>query len=171
MSNEKAFLDYSVDKLRQYVPRIEACVAKLTPDQIWSRESENQNSIGNLLLHLTGNVRQWIVCGVGGEEDRRERQTEFDARGGADAAELVARLRSTVDEAIAVIGAVTPAQLGEPLKVQGYDVTVLQAIYHVVEHFSGHTGQIIFATKFLTGEDMGFYRHLRVVQAHAEKTP
>jgi hypothetical protein len=65
----------------------------------------------------------------------------------------------------AVIGRVTPAQLSEPLKIQGYDVNVLQAIYHVVEHFSGHTGQIIFATKFLTGEDMGFYRHLRVVPA------
>ncbi|HEV8147101.1 MAG TPA: DUF1572 family protein [Bryobacteraceae bacterium] len=171
MSNETTFLNYSTEKLQQYLERIEACVAKLTPTQLWSRDWAHQNAVGNLLLHLTGNVRQWIVCGVGGELDTRQRQTEFDARGGIATEELIAGLRSAIDAAIAVIGRVTPAQLSEPLKIQGYDVNVLQAIYHVVEHFSGHTGQIIFATKFLTGEDMGFYRHLRVVQPHTEKTP
>jgi hypothetical protein len=70
-----------------------------------------------------------------------------------------------------VIGGLSPARLAESVTIQGYDVTVLQAVYHVVEHFSGHTGQIIFATKLLTGKDLGFHKHLKVVQPHAEKTP
>jgi uncharacterized damage-inducible protein DinB len=171
MSNEAVFIQYSIEKLQQYLTRIDACVSKLTEDQVWARNAGNENAIGNLLLHLSGNVRQWIVCGVGGEVDRRQRQTEFDARGGAAPEELLTRLRSAVDSAISVIGGLSPARLAESVTIQGYDVTVLQAVYHVVEHFSGHTGQIIFATKLLTGKDLGFHKHLKVVQPHAEKTP
>ena len=171
MSNEAVFIQYSTEKLQQYLTRIDACVSKLTPDQVWARNAGNENAIGNLLLHLTGNVRQWIVCGVGGEADTRQRQAEFDARGGSAHEELLARLRSTVEAASGVIGGLSAARLAESTTIQGYDVTVLQAVYHVVEHFSGHTGQIIFATKLLTGEDLGFYRHLKVVQPHSEKIP
>ena len=176
MSNDAIFINYSIEKLEQYLTRVEACVTKLTPDQVWARNAGNENAIGNLLLHLAGNVRQWILCGVGGETDTRQRQTEFDARGfdargGTAPEELLARLRSTVEAANGVIGSLTAARLSESSTIQGYDVTVLQAVYHVVEHFSGHTGQIIFATKLLTGEDLGFYKHLKVVQPHAEKTP
>jgi uncharacterized damage-inducible protein DinB len=171
MSNDATFINYSGEKLHQYMTRIDECVAKLTPDQVWVRNAGNENAIGNLLLHLAGNVRQWIVCGVGGEADTRQRQTEFDARGGSSPEELLSRLRSTVDSAIAVIGGLSAARLAESTTIQGYDVTVLQAVYHVVEHFSGHTGQIIFATKLLTGEDLGFYKHLKVVQPHTEKIP
>jgi hypothetical protein len=84
---------------------------------------------------------------------------------------LVERLRGAVDEATAVLGRVTAERLMEQLVIQGYYVTGMAANYHVVEHFSGHTGQIIFATKMSTGEDLGFYRHLSQAAAHSEKTP
>ena len=168
---DRMFADYSAKKLRQMAQRIETCLARLTPEQIWARGSENENAIGNLVLHLCGNVRQWIVAGVGGAPDVRERDAEFAARSGGPAAELSARLTSAVEEAAAVIERVSAAQLGERLMVQQYDVSVMEAIYHVVEHFSGHTGQIIFATKMLTSEDLGFYRHLTKAAAHGEKTP
>lgn len=167
---DRLFLDYSTQKLRQLAGRIETCLGKLTAEQIWERGSDQENAIGNLVLHLSGNLRQWIVAGVGGAPDLRERDAEFAARGGVSAAELSARLRAAVEETAAVIEAVPAARLAQRIVVQKYDVSVLEAIYHVVEHFSGHAAQIIFATKMLTSEDLGFYRHLRAA-AHGESTP
>ena len=167
----RIFLDYSAAALRQMAGRIETCLSGLTEEQIWARSSENGNAIGNLVLHLSGNVRQWIVSGVGGRPDTRRRDAEFAARGGGRGAELVARLKEAVEEAAGILADLPPERLGERIVVQHYDVTVLEAICHVVEHFSGHTGQIIFATKMLTGADLGFYRHLREAAAHGKKTP
>jgi len=159
MSNEAEFLKFSCEKLTELNERIDACVAKLTPEQIWARGAENENAVGNLMLHLAGNVRQWIICGVGGAEDRRDRDSEFDARSGEDAQ---VRLQSTVSEAVALLRDLPHASLQQKRTFQKHwDLTVLEAIYHVVEHFSMHTGQIIFATKLLTGSDLGFYGYLR----------
>lgn len=171
MSLESIVLTFSADKLAQLCGRIETCVDQLTPEQIWSRNSGNANAVGNLMLHLSGNVRQWILHGAGGAPDVRHRDEEFDARGGLDREELKQRLRSTVDEACALLRALSPERLGERTTIQNYEVTVLEAILHVVEHFSQHTGQIIFITKFLTGEDLGFYAHLRSPKAHSPKMP
>ena len=135
------------------------------------RGSDNENAVGNLVLHLCGNVRQWILSGVGGEPDVRDRDAEFAARGGMPVTELAARLRVTVEEAAAVIAAVPPERMAEPLLIQKYEVSVMEAIYHVVEHFSEHTGQIIFATKLMRGIDLGFYAHLRRGAPHGEQTP
>jgi uncharacterized damage-inducible protein DinB len=170
-SLDRLFLDYSTKKLRQLTGRIETCLGKLNSDQIWARGSEQENAVGNLALHLAGNVRQWIVSGVGGAPDQRERDAEFAARGGVPAAELAERLRATVEEAAGVLERVTAERLAAPIVIQKYEMSVMEAIYHVVEHFSEHTGQIIFATKMLTSEDLGFYRHLRTASAHGEKTP
>jgi uncharacterized damage-inducible protein DinB len=167
MSPESAFLKFSAEKLEQLCGRIETCADKLIPEQIWTRGTENENAVGNLMLHLAGNVRQWILHGVADQPDQRDRDAEFDARGGIPVEQLKHRLRSTVDEAAAVIRSLPENRLAEVRNIQKhYDVTVLEAIYHVVEHFSGHTGQIIFATKLLTGEDLGFYAYLRAKTAH-----
>jgi uncharacterized damage-inducible protein DinB len=167
---EQIFVQASSKKLDQLLSRIRDCVNKLEPDEIWARGHENENAIGNLVLHLSGNVGQWIISGIGGAPDTRERDTEFAARGGMETAELLGRLESAVKEAIVVIGRVTPERLTQRVVIQKYDLTVLEAIFHVVEHFAQHTGQIIFATKMLTGEDLGFYKHLKA-SARSEKTP
>lgn len=167
---DRVFLDCSARDLEQLLSRIRDCVGKLTPEEIWARGNENENAIGNLVLHLAGNVRQWIISGVGGAPDARNRDAEFAARGGVAPSELLERLGSTVREAVAVLGKVTPHRLTEHVTIQKYNVTILEAIFHVVEHFSQHTGQIIFATKMLTGEDLGYYKHLKAA-AHTEKTP
>ncbi|HUI53650.1 MAG TPA: DinB family protein [Bryobacteraceae bacterium] len=168
---QKVFLDYSAAELRQLAGRIKTCLGKLTEEQVWARGSDNENAIGNLVLHLCGNVRQWIVSGVGGQKDLRDRPSEFAARGGVTLPELAERLHGVVEEAAAVLGSVSAARLAERIEIQKYEVTVLEAIYHVVEHFSGHTGQIMFATKMMTGTDLGFYRHLNAAAAHGNKTP
>ncbi len=164
------FLDFSVRKLDQLSSRIGDCLGKLGDNQIWAREGDNQNAVGNLVLHLSGNVRQWIVAGVGGAPDSRDRDREFAARGGLSGAELNNQLRTAVQEAVGVIGRLPASRLAEPIRIQAYDTTVFEAIYHVVEHFSQHAGQIFYATKLLTGEDLGYYRHL-ARSSHKEKTP
>jgi len=166
---EGAFLDFSVKKLRQLGSRIEACLEKLDDDQIWLRGSENANAVGNLCLHLAGNMRQWIMHGVGGVPDVRTRDREFAARGGMTKQELRERLFSTLDEAVAVIE--SQKNLLRTVRPQTYEVTVLDAIYHVVEHFAQHAAQIIYATKAFTGEDLGFYRHLTQPTASKDPTP
>lgn len=168
---QNEFVTFSAGNLREHAQRIGSCLARLTDEQVWARGSDNQNAIGNLVLHLCGNVRQWIISGVGGAADMRQRDAEFAARRGVPIPELVERLRATVEEAAIVIDGISTGRLAEPLTIQGYRTTGLGAIYHVVEHFSGHTGQIIFATKMLTGEDLGFYKHLSQAAAHSEKTP
>jgi len=168
--SERVFLDYSCRKLTQLTERIGTCVAKLSEEQVWARGSENANAIGNLVLHLRGNVRQWICHGVGGLEDIRRRDDEFNARSGEAIPALMAGLQETVQEAVAIIGALTSEDLAAMTRVQKYEITKGEAIYHVVEHFSQHTGQIIFATKFLTGEELGFYTHLKN-PSHGETTP
>src|SRR5258708_39228659 len=143
MSLESVFLKFSADKIDQLCRRIETCVGKLTPEQAWARGTENENAIGNLMLHLAGNVRQWILHGVGDQPDVRVRDSEFDARGDIGVDELTRRLRATVDEAGVLIRALPPGRLCELGTVQKhYDVTLLEALYHVVEHFAGQTGQI-----------------------------
>jgi uncharacterized damage-inducible protein DinB len=146
------FLHESRRYLREeYVPSIERAVAALTDAQIWSRSNEGSNSIGNLILHLIGSSRQWILNGVRGMPVERDRQQEFDERRAVPKAELLERLRGALGEIDATLGAVTEKELGEMRKIRGEDVTVLQAIYHVVEHFSMHTGQILWIAKSQLG--------------------
>ena len=160
MSVESLFLECSADALLEHLGRIETCLGKLTEDQIWARGHESENAVGNLVLHLTGNVRQWILAGLGGAPDNRFRDAEFAARQGPPAAELARNLRATVESAVEVIRHLNTAQLTTVRDIQKYQVTGVYAVLHVVEHFAQHTAQIIFGTKMLTGTDLGFYRHL-----------
>lgn len=170
MTNEEIFLDYSCKKLNQQALRICECLDRLTDEQLWIRHGEHENAVGNLVLHLSGNVRQWIGCGVGGKADVRARDREFAARGDIAGADLKERLTSVAEEATAIIGGLKAARLAETTRVQNYEMTVLEAIYHVVEHFSLHAGQIFYATKLLAGADLGFYKHLNA-PTHKETVP
>lgn len=140
-----------------YLPKIERCLELLGDDQIWWRSNSESNSIGNLVLHLSGNARQWIVSGVGGANDVRARSQEFAERSLIPRDELLKRLRETVADANDVLRRLDPATLLEQRRIQGCDVTLLDAIFHVVEHFSMHAGQIIYITKLLSVSDLHFY--------------
>jgi uncharacterized damage-inducible protein DinB len=154
----RAFLAEARLHLREdYLPKIERCLEHLTDAQVWWRASERSNSVGNLLLHLEGNLRQWIICGAGGAPDARVRDREFAERRQLSRKELLASLRATVEEADEALARLDPATLLETRRVQGLDVTLLAAVFHAVEHFSMHTGQIILLTKMLADEDLAFY--------------
>jgi uncharacterized damage-inducible protein DinB len=157
----RLFLEFSRQQLvDEYWPRLRGCVESLTDEQVWWRPNEASNSVGNLLLHLNGNVRQWLVASFNGGEETRTRPAEFAQRQVIPAAALLRILGATVEEASVVLSRLTEADLISARHIQGYTVTGLNAVYHVVEHFGMHYGQILYISKLVRGEDLGFYREL-----------
>ena len=156
---DKSFLELSVHYLREhYGPKILRCLEEMDEDQIWWRPNAESNSIGNLILHLCGNARQWIMSGVVREDDIRERQSEFDELGPVPTEILVHKLNLVLNDVCNAILHLEPSELLTKRTIQGNDVTVIEAIYHVVEHFSMHAGQIIYITKLHKGKDLAFYK-------------
>jgi uncharacterized damage-inducible protein DinB len=153
-----AFIQESRRLLKdEYLPKIERCLERLTDEQVWWRSNPETNSIGNLILHLSGNARQWIVCGLGGEADTRARDAEFKERSIIPREELLSRLRQTVADVDGVLAGFDSSLLLNKYRIQGTEVTALEAIFHVTEHFSMHVGQIVYITKQLTAHDLHFY--------------
>jgi hypothetical protein len=156
-----AFLEFSRKKLiEQYWPRLRTCVERLSDEQVWWRPNDASNSIGNLILHLNGNVRQWLVSSFKRSNDIRDRPAEFRERRLIPASALLEKLDTTLKEAAEVLASLSEADLLTTFEIQGYTVTGLYAIYQVVEHFGLHYGQIVYITKMMRGEDLGFYREL-----------
>ena len=154
----RRFLDQARSFLtNDYLPKIERCLEQFNDEQIWWRPNEQSNSIGNLLLHLCGNARQWIVSGLSGVSDARVRQAEFDQREVVSRSDLLHRLRETLGEVDRVLAEFETEKLLDMYSIQGTKVTALEAVFHVTEHFSMHTGQIILLTKLLTASDLHFY--------------
>jgi uncharacterized damage-inducible protein DinB len=152
------FISWSRGYLNEeYRIKLRKTVRALPPELLWWRPNEQANSVGNLLMHLDGNVRQWIVGGVGGAPDVRNRAGEFAARESASAEDLLRRLEQTLDEADAVLVRLRPEQLTDRRRVQARDVTVLEAIYQVVQHFALHLGQIILVAKAEVPGAIKFY--------------
>ena len=141
----------------EYRTKIRAAVESLPPDALWWRANEQSNSVGNLLMPLAGNIRQWIVGGVGGQLKARDRDGECAARSGDNAAMLLSRLDAAIDEVDAVLASLTEADLVTTRTIQGRDVTVFEAVYHVIEHFSMHVGQIILVAKIHSPGAVQFY--------------
>jgi hypothetical protein len=155
------FLEFSRRKLMEhYWPRLRTCVESLTVEQVWWRPNAASNSIGNLILHLNGNVRQWLVVSFNRQADDRDRPAEFAAEDGMSAVRLLEKLGATMNDAAEVLGRLTEADLTGRFEIQGYHVSGLEAVYQVVEHFGLHYGQIAYIAKSLSGRDLGFYREL-----------
>jgi hypothetical protein len=146
--------------IEDHWPRLSTCVCSLTEEQLWWRPNEASNSIGNLLLHLNGNIGQWIVCNFNRSEDRRNRPCEFSERGPLPVGSVLPRLAGTVEEAGEVLARLTAADLEATYEIQGYKVTGLYAVFHAVEHFALHYGQIAYIVKTLQNKDLGFFREL-----------
>jgi uncharacterized damage-inducible protein DinB len=153
---------------KQNLPHIVKCLQQLSEEEIWWRPNAASNSAGNLVLHLCGNVRQWIISGLGGAPDKRQRDLEFSEQGPVPRRELVTRLRRTVRDAFRVLVKLSDDSLARKYSIQGYHVTGMDAVFHVTEHFGYHTGQIIYITKLKRGEDLRFWR-LPVIKPPVEK--
>lgn len=155
------FLKFSRKKLlEEYWPRLRGCVESLSDEQVWWRPNEASNRIGNLILHLNGNVRQWLVSSFNRMEDARNRPAEFSEHQMIPAAALLEKLGATMKDASEVLARLTEADLLATFQIQGYTVSGLDAVYQVVEHFGMHYGQIVYITKLVRASDLGFYREL-----------
>lgn len=152
----RAFLTVARRQLAERADRIGHCVGQLDDAQVWWRPHESMNSIANLLLHLCGNLRQWVVSGVGGEPDLRDRPGEFSERGAIPKAELIGRFREVVSRVDAVLADLDEGRLLEPRRIQGFDETMLSAIWHSLEHLGGHTQEIIHITRLQLGDSYRF---------------
>jgi hypothetical protein len=144
------------NELTSALGKIKHCLALLTDDQVWWRAHPSLNSIGNLILHLCGNVRQWIVAGLGGASEIRDRPAEFAERGPIPKADLLRKLDVVVNEAKEVLDKLTVQQLLEARRIQGFDVTGLKAIFDSVPHFRGHTQEIIGMSRLQLGDAYRF---------------
>jgi uncharacterized damage-inducible protein DinB len=155
MSDQVAelFLEISGRKFGTSTKSVADCLGRLTDEQVWAKGGAHENSIGNLILHLCGNMRQWMLHGVRGDADVRERDLEFETAGGMSRGEL-ARLEGVVGEVRGVVASLPHARLLERIDPQHGEVSVLEAIYHVVEHYRLHVGQIILLTKQMVGDDL-----------------
>ena len=142
---------------KEYPIKIRKCVDALPQVTVWARPNQGSNSVGNLLVHLTGNVTEWILGGVGGRAVERYRAAEFTQRDGAEASTLLANLEAVLKDADSVLAGLSETDLERSLVIQDRETTVLAAIYHVVEHFAMHTGQIILLTKIYAPGKIHFY--------------
>jgi len=152
------FLEYAAKRLQQLEGQIHSCVAQLSEEQMWRRGGEHENSVANLLLHLEGNLRQWILHGIAGQPDVRERDAEFTLTPVAAKAEAWARFSATLEESRAVIAGLTLERLLEVIDPQPTGTwrhaTILEAIFKVVGHVDHHAGQIIVLTKQMVARDL-----------------
>jgi uncharacterized damage-inducible protein DinB len=142
---------------KEYPIKLRHCVNALPHDAVWARPNDSSNSIGNLLIHLTGNVTEWILGGVGGQTISRYRAGEFAQKTGRAGQALLDDLEMVLTKADSVLARLKPEDLERSIVIQGRETTVLGAIYHVVEHFAMHTGQIILMTKVQAPGKIRFY--------------
>lgn len=143
-------------ELTKALDRIKHCLGQLTDEQIWCRPSEALNSIGNLILHLCGNLRQWIVAGIGGGKDVRQRPKEFSERESIPKIEFLRRLDEVVAKAHNALARASASDLMKTRRIQGFDVTGLEAIFDSVPHFRGHAQEIVHMTRSMLGDAYQF---------------
>lgn len=153
----KELVRCSITHLREGVERIGKCLEQLSPEQIWHDHNTNLVSVGNLILHLQGNVSQYIIHGLGGREYHRNRDSEFTTKLNLTGEDLLSGICDTIDRVCAVLAELSEEQLARTYTIQGFEMTGVAALVHVVEHFSYHVGQITFAVKLLRDIDMGYY--------------
>lgn len=139
------------------IPRLKKCVAALSDEQIWYRPNNSSNSVGNLVLHLEGNVRQWVVAGLAKNPDVRERQKEFAEKGPVPKEKMLEDMDRLMQEVDAILNKICSEDLLEIRNVQGYQESGLSILVHITEHFSYHVGQMTYIAKMLLDTDMGYY--------------
>lgn len=152
-----ALVESLLFRIDEKTEMISICLGRLSETEIWKRPNAASNSMGNLILHLCGNVSQYIIAGLGNQKDVRERDAEFNATGGYSGRELMTKLNAVMERAKAVIRSLPPEGWIKVYRVQGFTLTGIGIALHVVEHYAYHTGQIAYWTKLLKANDLGFY--------------
>ena len=156
------FRTQSAMRLQENIPRIEKCFSELKHEEIWYSPNTESNSIGHLILHLCGNITQYIHSSLGGEQDQRERDLEFSSKEHIPPQDLLEKIIAVVDKAELIILKCSEENLLSERKVQAFHLSGIGIIIHVIEHFSYHTGQIAYFTKELKNKDLEFYKGMEL---------
>lgn len=143
--------------IHESIPRVKICLEKLSGEELWYRPNKNTVSVGNLVLHVGGNARQWILSGLGGHPDNRNREWEFNEKGPISAQKLLQQLDQLADEIVQVLDELPADILLKKIKVQGFEETGLSILIHAIEHFSYHVGQITYFVKSGKDIDLQYY--------------
>jgi len=155
---KEEFVQNALYRLDESTRMCSISLEHLAEEDIWKRPNESLNSIGNLILHLCGNITQYVISSLGETEDMRERDAEFNTESGLTKEGLFQKLKETVETAKRVINDASIEQLIRKRDVQGFYFSGIGIVLHAVEHYSYHTGQIAFLTKQLKNTDLGFYK-------------
>ena len=153
-SEFKTHICYRLDESTRMISR---CIDQLTNEQCWEKPNASMNTIGNLILHLCGNIRQYAISSLGQLPDTRMRDKEFAHHDPLPKEELLSRLTDTVNEAKSIVEVVSEKEMLRKREVQGFHFSGIGILIHVVEHYSYHTAQIAWMTKLYQGKDLGFY--------------
>ena len=148
----EAFARESHEAVDQELRRIAHSLDQLGEDDVWWRPVPCVNSIGTIIRHLCGNLRQRFLHGIGGEPDIRDRQAEFEETEHVSKAELVDELGSVVDQVHEVLDNIAGSVLLAERRIQGLDANGLSVIYSTVTHLEGHALQIAYITHMRLGE-------------------
>ncbi|MEZ2414223.1 DinB family protein [Muriicola sp. E247] len=147
----------TIYRMDESLRMVEKSLGELKEEEIWRRPNEASNSIGNIMVHLCGNITQYVLAGIGGKKDMRQRDAEFNISGGISKEQLMADLKSLIEQVKELVESLTDEQLIKYYKVQGFNLSGVGILMHVVEHFSYHTGQIAYWVKCLKAKDLEFY--------------
>ena len=155
------FIDQVNQKIgHEFIGKIKYCLSLLTEEEVWYQPNSHCNSVGVMILHLNGNVRQWVLSGACGLADHRDRPAEFYPESQVNKNELIKMMDALANDLDHHLPQIKPENLIACKDVQCYNETVLAMLMHATEHFSYHTGQIIYLTKLLKDMDTGFYADL-----------
>ncbi len=154
---ENELIDQCTYRLDESSRMVKKCLDQLSNDDVWKKPNESSNSIGNLILHLCGNITQYAISSLGGTEDTRQRDKEFQVTEGFSKEQLFDKLTNTLDQAKRIMKQTSVDELLRKRLVQGFNMSGIGIIIHVTEHYSYHTGQIALLTKLWKNKDLGFY--------------
>lgn len=157
MDWKEAFVESILFRIDEKTEMVHKCMAQLEEEDLWKKPNAASNSMGNLILHLCGNITQYIISGLGDAEDIRERKLEFSASNEGNKSDLIKMLLEVLSASKKLISEVSPAALLKTYEVQGYQLTGMGILIHVTEHYAYHTGQMAFYTKLLKEKDLKFY--------------
>lgn len=151
------FLANSIYRLDEGTRMIKISLESVSESDIWKKPNDSSNNIGNQIIHICGNMTQYIIASLEEQDDYRNRDEEFSMTGGFTKIQLIQKLEDTVNKAKLVLNGCNKRQLIKKREVQGFNLSGIGIVIHAVEHYSYHTGQIAFWTKLLTNKDLGFY--------------
>ena len=148
--------------IAESIYRIRKCLDLVNDEQIWQTPSDRILSIGISIVHLDGNVRQWLGSVCERNELPRDRAAEFKSNNTLERSKLLDLLNSLEETIRLRSKQLEHINLEDTLTIQGIPTNGLDAIVHVIEHFSYHTGQITLLTKWFSGQSTGYYSHLNL---------